>query len=295
MPRSMTGYGRGEAVLYDRRFVAEMKSVNHRYSDITIKLPRVLNPFEDRLRKKVALQAARGKVDVYISFESFSQSDIKISLNETVADAYVEQLNSAAARYGLKNDDSLSLIMSFPDVIQIDKSMDEAVLLQMHEGVEAALDLAVTQFVEMRETEGAALVRDMSAKIVCISGLVERVITRTPQVLEEYRGRLREKLEETLEGVGIDENRILAESVIFADRCCVDEELTRLSSHLKQFGKVLCGSAGAVGRKLDFLVQEINREINTIGSKSNDLEITQLVVELKTEAEKIREQVQNLE
>jgi len=295
MPKSMTGYGRGENVLHDRRFVAEIKSVNHRYSDINIKLPRVLNPFEDKLRKKVAAQAARGKVDVYISFESFSKSDVKISLNEAVADAYVEQLNKAVARYGLKSGDSLSLIMSFPDVIQIDKSTDEAALEQMREGVESALDLALVKFVEMREAEGAALARDMIDKIERIFGLMRQVVARAPQVLEEYRARLKEKLDETLEGVGVDENRILAEAVIFADRCCVDEELTRLSSHLKQFGMILSGDDGAVGRKLDFLVQEINREINTIGSKSNDLEITQLVVELKAEAEKVREQVQNLE
>jgi len=290
----MTGYGRGETVLHERKFVAEIKSVNHKYSDIGVKLPRILNPFEDRFRKKIASQAARGKVDVYITFQSFSQSDVKISLNETVADAYVEQLDKAAGRYGLNRDDCLSLIMSFPDALQIDKTADDEALEQMREGVDHALDLAISAFTGMRETEGAELARDLSAKMARISGLVERVTARAPLVFEEYRARLTAKLNETLEGIGIDENRILAEVVLFADRSCVDEELTRLSSHLNQFGDII-GEPGAIGRKLDFLVQEINREINTVGSKSNDLEITQLVVELKAEAEKVREQVQNLE
>ena len=295
MPRSMTGYGRGEVVMHERRFVAEIKSVNHRYSDINIKLPRIFNPFEDKLRKKVALVALRGKVEVYVTFESFSQSDVKISLNEAIADAYVDQLNKAAQRYSLKNDDSLSLIMNFPDIIHIDKRADETAILEMREGAEAALDVAISMFARMREAEGRALTGDILEKITKISSLVEQVVERAPHVLAEYRARLREKLDEAIEGAGIDENRILAEAVIFSDRSCVDEELTRLSSHLKQFSEILCGNGGAVGRKLDFLVQEINREINTVGSKSNDLEMTRLVVDLKTEAEKIREQVQNLE
>ncbi len=295
MLKSMTGYGRGEFTLHNRKFVVEIKSVNHRYNDITIKLPRVLNPFEEKIRKQVSKFASRGKIDVYIQMETQSSDDIKIKLNRPLADAYVDRMRELNEIYQLNDKITIATILGCPDIIEVEKNIiDDEALLQIWECAEPALKNALSNFVAMREAEGESLKNDILVKNEVIKELTQKVSERAPSVVADYRARLRAKLEEVLENTSIDENKILAEAVVFADRTCVDEELTRLSSHLKQLDDIL-NENDAIGRKLDFLVQEMNREVNTIGSKSNDIEITQLVVSLKSEVEKIREQVQNIE
>jgi uncharacterized protein (TIGR00255 family) len=290
----MTGYGRGEALLYDRRFIVEIKSVNHRYNDITIKMPRAMLMYEDRVKKILATGIFRGKTDVYISFESFSRDDVQVRINEALADEYVEALNSLNDRYKLEDKVSLSLIARFPDVITVEKNMaSDSENDQIWECLEIAVRQALDSFVAMRETEGEALKANILEKLTGIEDAIKRVEKRAPEVAKDYRARLTERLAE-LDGVNVDENRLITEIALFADKACIDEEITRMFSHISQMRSILAENV-PVGRKLDFLVQEMNREVNTIGSKSNDLEITSTIVDTKSEIEKIREQVQNLE
>lgn len=295
MIKSMTGYGRGEYSLHNRKFTVEIKSVNHRYNDISIKLPRVMNTFEDKIRKKMGEEVSRGKTDVYISFETFSKEDIRINLNTALSDAYVDELNEIRKRYSIADPIRLDTIARFPDIITVDKSMDDQKTMEeMWETLEAALLIALEQFVRMRQAEGSALKNDITTKAGLISGMVGKIKARAPLLADEYRERLRARLSEALGDPAIDETRLLQEIAIFADKSCIDEEITRLESHIIQLEDIL-NERDSVGRKLDFLVQEMNREVNTIGSKSNDIEITKIVVNLKSEVEKVREQVQNIE
>lgn len=295
MIRSMTGYGRGECTLYDRKFTVEIKSVNHRYLELSVKLPRVMNPLEDRLRQRLTGNIGRGKVDVYVNYESFSADDALVRLNTVLCDAYVKAYGEIRARYGISEELSLSLLSRIPDALALERNAEsETTLAQMWETVSRALDGAIQSFTAMKEREGAALKADLLAKAEGINVLVAGIAGRAPGVAQEYAERLRRKVEEALGALALDEARLLQEITIFADKSCIDEELTRLSSHLSQFSSIL-ESGTQAGKKLDFLIQEINREINTIGSKSNDLEITKAVVELKSELEKVREQVQNIE
>jgi len=295
MIRSMTGYGRSGRVMFDRKISIEIKSVNHRYNDLSVKMPRILNPFEDAIRKMMAQTITRGKVDVYINLESFSSDDVIISLNKPLADAYAEKLKEIKQLYSTYDDVSLSLISRFPDVVSVGKNDDsEKSSSEISETLFCALSDAIEQFNEMREREGAALKTDLLMKIDMLSELAAKVLARSPEIVAEYRKKLLVRMSDVLADTNIDETRILTEAAIFADKSCIDEELTRLSSHLSQFKQIL-QSEGAIGKKLDFLVQEINREINTTGSKSNDVEITGYVIEMKSESEKIREQVQNIE
>ncbi len=290
--RSMTGYGRGEHIAEDRKFTIELKSVNHRYNDINIKLPRSLASLEDKIKKQIMKQVFRGKTDVYISFETFALDDVAVKLNETLARAYVEKLKFLQESLDLEQGNILELAAKFPDVITVEKPQkDEAVIWA---ALLPALEEAVTRFVAMREMEGEALKRDILGKGVRILELVQIVKARSPLVVEEYREKLTHRLKELLDGVDVDPQRIATEVAIFADRGCVDEEITRLESHLVQLAHIL-EKGGQVGRKLDFLVQEMNRESNTIASKANDIQIVQATIELKSEIEKIREQIQNLE
>ncbi|MBQ6555703.1 MAG: YicC family protein [Firmicutes bacterium] len=290
--KSMTGYGRGEALRHDRKFVAEIKSVNHRYNEVTVKMPRAMIMYEDAVKKLIGKKVFRGKTDVFISFESFSDSDVSIEFNRPLADAYVKALGEINERYKLDSQIRLDLIAKFPDVITVDKTVadDNG---EIWECLEAALTEAVDNFVAMRTTEGEALKKDILEKLAGIKATVEKIEKRAPMVAEDYRQRLIAKLNEYAE-LNVDEARIITEVTIFADKACIDEEITRLFSHIEQMKSIVCETA-AVGRKLDFLVQEMNREVNTIGSKSNDLEITNYAVELKSEIEKIREQIQNIE
>lgn len=290
--RSMTGYGRGEHIAEDRKFTIELKSVNHRYNDISIKLPRSLASLEDKIKKHIMQQVFRGKTDVYIGFETFALDDVEVKLNETLAQAYVEKLKILQENLGLAGGSFLDLAAKFPDVITIDKPQkDEKVIW---EALLPALDEAVTRFVAMRQMEGEALKKDILSKAERIKTLVAEVNKRSPLVVEEYRDKLNNRLKDLLGGVDVDPQRVATEVAIFADRGCVDEEITRLESHLVQLADIL-EKGGQVGRKLDFLVQEMNRESNTIASKANDIQIVQATIELKSEIEKIREQIQNLE
>ena len=295
MIQSMTGYGKGECTLYNRRFTVEIKSVNHRYNDVNIKLPRVMNAYEDKIRAILSQSVSRGKTDVYVNYETFAQSDVRVALNEALAGAYYDKLNVLGSLYGLGEAPSLSLLARFPDVLSVERNAesDEAAA-EMWETLENALRTAVTSFGDMRAREGAALKADILKKCEFIRGIVADIAERAPLVAKEYRDKLTARVAEALSDANIDESRLILEVTIFTDRSCIDEELTRLASHLSQMGVIL-EETDPIGRKLDFLVQEMNREINTIGSKSNDLAITRLVVDAKSEIEKIREQVQNIE
>lgn len=292
MARSMTGYGRGENSAHDRKFIVEIKSVNHRYNDISIKLPRSMNSLEDKIRKILMKSIFRGKTDVYINFETFSTDDIVVKLDEVLADAYVEKLNILKEKYGIASDDALGLIARFPDIISVEKAQeDESVIWDT---LEPALNQAIEKFVLMRTIEGEALKKDIIKKAEHIIDMVKKIKERSPIVVKEYKEKLETRLNELLGDVKIDEQRLATEVAIIADKGCVDEELTRLESHFVQLNSIL-ENEDLVGRKLDFLVQEMNREANTTASKSNDIEITRLTIELKSEIEKIREQIQNLE
>ena len=290
--RSMTGYGRGEHIAEDRKFTIELKSVNHRYNDISIKLPRSLAGLEDKIKKQIMKQVFRGKTDVYISFETFASDDVEVKLNEVLAKAYVEKLRHLKETLDLTEVNLLELTAKFPDVISVEKPQKEEAVIWG--ALLPALEEAVSRFVAMRETEGEALKKDISAKGQRIFDLVQMVKARSPLVVEEYREKLNNRLKDLLGNVDVDPQRIATEIAIFADRGCVDEEITRLESHLVQLADIL-EKGGQVGRKLDFLVQEMNRESNTIASKANDIQIVQATIELKSEIEKIREQIQNLE
>lgn len=290
--RSMTGYGRGEHIAEDRKFTIELKSVNHRYNDISIKLPRSLASLEDKIKKHIMQQVFRGKTDVYISFETFASDDVEVKLNEALAKAYFDKLKLLQESIGINSGNLLDLTAKFPDVITVEKPQkDEAVIW---DALLPALDEAVTRFASMRQIEGEALKKDILAKGERIQALVREVKERSPLVVEEYREKLNNRLKDLLGGIDVDPQRIATEVAVFADRGCVDEEITRLESHLVQLADIL-KKGGQVGRKLDFLVQEMNRESNTIASKANDIQIVQATIELKSEIEKIREQIQNLE
>ena len=288
--RSMTGYGRGEFTAEDRKFTVEMRSVNHRYNDITVKLPRFLISLEDRIKKKTAENVFRGKTDIYISFETLSSEDVEVKLDEALAAAYAEKLKHLREIIGVPQADDgriLELTARFPDVITVEKAQKEEEVLW--EILLPALEDAVSRFLAMRETEGENLKQDILQKGEKIRALVAGVKERAPLVVEEYREKLNRRLEDILGNVEVDPQRVAQEVAVFADRGCIDEEITRLESHLIQLDGIL-REGGQVGRKL-----EMNRESNTIASKANDVQIVQATIALKSEIEKIREQVQNLE
>ncbi len=290
--KSMTGYGRSEHTACERRVSVEIKSVNHKYSELQIKMPRLLNALEDRLRKFILSKISRGKVDVYVSFESFSQGDIKIDLNKPLLDAYVGRLSEIKSEYNLKDDISLSILTRMPEVMVIDKKIEDEELVW---GVlEAAANDALSSFIAMRQKEGNVIHDDINKKLADMSASVGEIEKRYPQSLEEARQKLQARIKEMLGDAAFDESRILTEVAILSDRSCVDEELTRLASHINQM-KDIMQEKDPIGRKLDFLIQEMIRESNTIGSKSSDLYITKMVLSLKSDIEKIREQIQNIE
>ena len=296
MIRSMTGYGRGECFLYNRKFTVEIKTLNHRYNELTIKQPRILNAFEDLIRKTVGRQVLRGKTDIYINMETFSSNDISINVNTLLADSYIEQIKAVCARYDLYPKNlQVDTLLNFPDIFTIEKNVNnEQAHAEIWEALDSALSEALNKLIEMRTIEGESLYKNILEKKVQIYALTQLIKARAPFVACEYGEKLRQRLAEALNTTVLDETRIAMEITLIADRACIDEELTRLECHIIQLELIL-NSAEPSGRKLDFLVQEMNREINTIGSKSNDLEITKLVIELKSEVEKIREQVQNIE
>ena len=294
MLKSMTGYGRGECTMYERKFTVEIKAVNHRYNDITVKLPRAIMGFEDEIKKAISKKVFRGKLDVFVNFESFSQEDINISVNEPLAKSYTETLRKLKSDLHLDGDVTIEIVSKFPDVITVDKSIsNENTENEIRECLMKAVEDATDAFVAMREVEGETLKKNIIEKVAFVNDALQKIEERAPWVSKDYRARLEAKLAD-LDEIQVDESRLLTEVLLFADKACIDEEITRLHSHISQMYSIVEENV-PVGRKLDFLVQEMNRETNTIGSKSNDIEITNHVVDIKSEIEKIREQIQNIE
>ena len=290
--KSMTGYGRGVETLNGREFTVELRSVNNRYLDCTVRLPRVLSFAEDKVKQAVKASISRGKVDVFISLRSEAGEDTKISLNKAVLEGYLSAMEQMVSEYGVKDDISVSGLSRMPEVFTIEKpEVDEEQLLQ---DLMTVVNQALAGYDAMRQTEGQALDHDLRSRGQRILDLVAQVEQGNAQTVVDYRARLEAKLREVLANTAIDESRILTEAAIFADKVAVDEETVRLRSHLEQMNTMLDGG-GAVGRKLDFLLQEMNRETNTIGSKCTDVKLAKIVVDMKAELEKIREQTQNIE
>lgn len=289
---SMTGYGRFELEIRERKVLVEISSVNHRYLDLNIRVPRLLMPLEDGIRKTLKEKLTRGKVEVVITTQSVAQEDLEVLINESLGKVYLEGLRKLGQRFHLEDDLKLSALMTVDDLVTIQKKVVHQDVLE--EQVQGALNGALEAFLQMREKEGAVLAKDILNKCQNLKEMISHIEDRSPQVVQLYKERLEIRLEQLLGEVPIDENRIATELALFADKCAIDEEITRLKSHIMQLEEIL-QLGGVVGRKLDFLMQEMNREANTIGSKANDYEITKVVVQLKTEIEKIREQVQNIE
>ena len=292
MIKSMTGYGRGEAVLHGRPITVEVRSVNNRYLDCTVKLPRIYVFAEDAIKAAVQSHISRGKVDVFITIGPSESGDVSISVNRPVADGYYAALCALRDAYGLKDDISVSLMSRFQDVFLVEKTQED--LEAVSADICSVLELALRDFDAMRLREGEKLGQDVLSRAAAIEGLVSKVEVRSPGIVADYRARLTAKMAEVLQSTQLDESRILTEAAIYADKVAVDEETVRLRSHFQQLQK-LVNSDGPVGRKIDFLVQEMNREANTIGSKSVNSKIAYLVVDIKALIEKIREQVQNVE
>ena len=292
MIKSMTGYGRAVETVNGREFTVELRSVNNRYLDCSVRLPRILSFGEDAVKQAVKASVSRGKVDVFITVRSEAGDEIQVSLNENVLKGYLEAMHRMVDEFGVKDDISVSALSRMSDVFVLEKpQVDEEQLLADLMGV---VNKALENYDAMRVTEGAALDKDLRSRGETILGFVSQVEAGNAQTVVDYRTRLENKLKEVLENTQIDESRILTEAAIFADKVAVDEETVRLRSHLKQMNEMLDGG-GAVGRKLDFLLQEMNREANTIGSKCTDVRISRIVVDIKAELEKIREQTQNIE
>jgi uncharacterized protein (TIGR00255 family) len=288
----MTGYGRAVETVNGREFTVELRSVNNRYLDCTVKLPRVLNFAEESVKQAVKASISRGKVDVFISIKSENGSEVQVSLNKAVVESYLDAMHQIVDAYQVKDDISVSVLSRLPEVFTLEKpQVDEEQLLNDLMGV---VQNALAGYDAMRCTEGEALDRDLRSRGNTILELVAQVEQGNAQTVVDYRARLEAKLREVLENTAIDESRILTEAAIFADKVAVDEETVRLRSHLQQMNTLL-SDGGAVGRKLDFLLQEMNREANTIGSKCTDVRLARIVVDIKAELEKIREQTQNIE
>lgn len=291
MIKSMTGFGRGEASQDNITFSVDIKTVNHRYSDISVRLPRMVSPLEEKVREYIGSKLNRGKVDIYINYDSFGQ-DTKVKLDTNLASAYVDSLNILKQQFGIKDDISLSLLTKFPDILKLDT--EEKDLDFLWSILYSAIEQAVGSLVEMRSREGERLCKDMVEKLDSINATIDEMKAKSPDLVEVYKNKLYDKIKEMTKDMQLDENRLLTEVAIFADKSSIDEEIVRLKSHIEEFKKTLYVK-GAIGKRLDFIVQEMNREVNTIGSKSSDLGIVNNVIAMKTEIEKIREQVQNIE
>ena len=292
MVKSMTGFGRCEVSNEDYKISVEMKSVNHRYLDLGIKMPKKFNAFEADIRNLLKSGIQRGKVDIYVTCETFSDKAVSLNYNEALAREYMDIFARMSEQFSIENDVKVSALSRYPEVIVTGQSEeDEEELWSL---LKEALTGALEKFVAQRTKEGEHLCRDLVGKLDAMLDWVAAIELRSPQILKEYRAKVEDKVKELLEGSGIDENRIAAEVTLFADKICVDEETVRLTSHIRTMKDALL-KGGAVGRKLDFIAQEMNREANTILSKANDLEISGTAIELKTEIEKVREQIQNIE
>lgn len=292
MVMSMTGFGRCETEVNGRQITVEMKSVNHRYFEFNCRTTRGYSFLEDKLKKYVALKVARGKVDMYVSITEAEDSQVQVSINKPLASGYVNAIHSLATEYDIPDDLSVSVLSRYSDIFQIHKEeQDEE---QIFADVKVALDIALESFLNMRAAEGEKLKEDVLSRVDTIMSIVAQIEERSPITVEEYRSKLTKRITDMLESSDIDEQRILTEAAIFADKVAVDEETVRLRSHFDQM-KTFFESGVPIGRKLDFIVQEMNREANTIGSKVTDSILAHKVVDIKSEIEKIREQIQNIE
>lgn len=292
MLRSMTGYGRKELIAGGKKISVEIKSVNHRYSDFNIKYPRHYAYLEDKIKKRASEGIERGKVDIFLNMENYETTDEEITINEAAAKNYIDALEKLRDAFSLTDDITVMGVARNPDIFTVSKiEEDEEAVWQ---NVKEALDGAMEAFTEMRKREGERIQRDLQDRVEYMKTLVKKVDERSPETVKEYQNRLYAKIKEILEDREIDESRVLTEVAIYADKVAVNEETVRLMSHFEEFYNII-NSGEPAGRKLDFLIQEINRETNTIGSKAGDIEIAKIVVELKGEIEKLREQVQNIE
>ena len=293
MIKSMTGFGRCEYAKGERRFVVEMKGVNHRYLDVNIRMPKKLNFFETAIRNLLKQSVQRGKVDIFISYEDLSESQVALKYNETLAGEYLRYFHEMEESFGLENDIRVSTLSRCPEVLTMEEqAVDEE---ELWNELKQALDGAISQFVETRGTEGENLKKDLIEKLDGMVKLADKIEERSPQILSEYRQKLETKVKELLADTQIEEGRIAAEVVMFADKICTDEEVVRLRSHILHMKETLQSDESGIGRKLDFIAQEMNREANTILSKANYLETSNIGIDLKTEIEKVREQIQNIE
>ena len=292
MIKSMTGFGRAEAVSRERKVSVELKSVNHRYLDLNIKMPKRLSYFEGEIRNVMKTYIRRGKVDVFITYEDYTMGGMALKYNAELAKEYLGYLNQMSEELGIENDIRVSTLSRYPDVFTMEEQApDEEELWNF---LEVQLHEACRKFVETRQREGANLKQDLLGKLDGLEAKVDVVEKRSPEVVKAYREKLEAKMHELLEDNQIDDSRIAAEVILFSDKICNDEETVRLRSHIHGMRKILDENEG-VGRKMDFMAQEMNREANTILSKSNDLIVSNAAIDLKTEIEKIREQIQNIE
>ena len=293
MIKSMTGLGRCEVMEGERKFTVEMKGVNHRYLDVNIRMPKKLNFFETAIRGLLKQSIQRGKVDIFISYEDFTESQMSLKYNESLSQEYMDCFGRMKEQFSLENDIRVSTLSRCPEVLTMEEQViDEE---ELWNGLKKALEGAIGQFVETRTLEGSNLKKDIIEKLDGLLDLVGYIEERTPKIVAEYREKLETKVRELLEDAQIEESRIAAEVVIFADKICTDEEVVRLRSHIIHMKETLQSEEAGIGRKLDFIAQEMNREANTILSKANDLEVSNVGIDLKTEIEKVREQIQNIE
>ena len=288
MIKSMTGYGKSEQTIDSLNVTVEIKSVNHRYFEFSARVPREYGFLEEKLKKYCNSLITRGKVECYVSVEDLEEREMEVNVNETLAAGYVKALKELSERFGLKDDISAVTLSRYPDVITL---QDEE---RIWNAVKTVAETAVSKFIEMRETEGSKLRGDILSRADYIIECVEFIEGRSPETVREYNEKLKLRMKELLGDAAVDEQRLLNEAAIYADKIAVDEETVRLRSHISQLREFM-NSSEAIGRKLDFLVQEINREANTIGSKAQDVDIAKKVIAIKAEVEKIREQVQNIE
>lgn len=293
MIKSMTGFGRCEVSEGDRKFTVEMKGVNHRYLDANIRMPKKLNFFDSAIRTVLKQNVTRGKVDIFITYEDFAENQVALKYNESLAKEYLDAFKKMEETFGLENDIRVSTVSRCPEVLTMEEqSADED---ELWKGLKKALEGALKQFVETRGIEGENLKNDIIAKLDGMSEKVACIEVRSPEIVAEYRAKLEEKVKELLADTQMDEGRIAAEVVIFADKICTDEEVVRLKSHIAHMKETFATEENGIGRKLDFIAQEMNREANTILSKANDIEVSNYAIDLKTEIEKVREQIQNIE
>ncbi len=291
MIRSMTGFGRGKYECEGRNYVVDIKSVNHKYTDISVRLPRFFSMAENDIRKKVSEYISRGKIDVQVSYENYGSKGISVRINRELAKKYLEEMDKLSLETGLNNPLTALDVSKFPEILKIEDEEEESLLVSE---LMVAVEDALKKFVDMRETEGAKLVQDIEERVEHIKGNVCEITKYSQTVVDEYIEKLKSKLEEYIDPSTIDQNRVMQEIVIYSDKVSIEEELTRLNSHINQMLSLLKEDS-PIGKKIDFLIQEMNRETNTIGSKANNLMITKNVIDIKTEIENIREQIQNIE